>query len=233
MMETRGLRRQRGLTFVELMIALVLSLVTMGATLALFSSTKNTFALQQAVSQVQSDGNAALALLKQQIRLAGYPEDSLAVQSGVVGTDGSGGNYAIVDATPGFSETASDDSSLIIQFEAPRDNFFNCAGEEFDFEDMVTVRIALTADAGGVNGLTCQGTGDPAELVSNVSNLQIQYGELNSTATSTPVVYGAYSDVGNARNVVAVRLAFDVGSDHPELQPRSFTTTIPMRNQIH
>jgi type II secretory pathway pseudopilin PulG len=232
MMETRGLRRQHGLTFVELMIAMVLSLVTMGATLALFSSTKNTFALQQAVSQVQSDGNAALALLKQQIRLAGYPEDSLAVQSGVVGTDGSGGDYAIVDVTPGFSETASDDSSLIIQFEAPRDDFFNCAGEEFDFEDMVAVRIALT-EVGGVNGLTCQGTGAPAELVSNVSNLQIQYGEYSSAATSAPVVYKAYSDVGNARNVVAVRLSFDVGSDHPDLQPRSFTTTIPMRNQVH
>ena len=224
------------MTFVELMIAMVLSLVTMGATLALFSSTKNTFALQQAVSQVQSDGNAALALLKQQIRLAGYPEDSLAVQSGVVGTDGSGGDYAIVDVTPGFSETASDDSSLIIQFEAPRDDFFNCAGEEFDFGEMVAVRIALTPDANGVNGLTCQGTGAPAELVSNVKTLQIQYGEYSSAAPSAPVVYKAYSGDGgvdNARNVVAVRLSFDVGTDHPDLQPRSFTTTIPMRNQVH
>ena len=76
-------------------------------------------------------------------------------------------------------------------------------------------------------------TGAPAELVSNVSNLQIQYGEYSSAATSAPVVYKAYSDVGNARNVVAVRLSFDVGSDHPDLQPRSFTTTIPMRNQVH
>lgn len=233
-METNRIAKQSGLTLVELMIAMVLSLVTMAATLALFTSTKNTFRLQQAVSQAQSGGNAALTLLRQQIQLAGYPEDSLVLQSGVVGTNASGGNYTIVGTSTGFSQTASSDNSLIIQFEAPQDAFFNCAGELFNTADMVAVRIALAdADGDGINALTCQGTGSAVELVDNVSNLQIQYGEFSSAAASAPVLYKNYASVANARNVVAVRLSFDVGSDHPELQPRTFTTTIPIRNQVH
>ena len=89
----RSVNNEAGFTLVELMIAMVLSLMIMGGTLALFAGTKSTFLLQRAVSQVQSDGNAVLTLLEHQVRLAGYPQDSLLLESGVIGNNGKGGNY--------------------------------------------------------------------------------------------------------------------------------------------
>jgi type IV pilus assembly protein PilW len=218
-----------------LLIAMTLSLVIMAGILALLTGTKQTFTLQQAVSRVQSDGNAAMMLLEGQIRTAGYPEDSLVLETGVVGKDGKGGNYAIsADAGQAFSETVSGDSSLILQFEAPYDGFFNCAGEVFSVNDTIAVRIALSdIDGDGIDSLTCQGISAPAVLVDDVTNLQFEYGELSSGATAVPVEYKAYSDVGNTRNVVAVRVSFDVNADHPSLQARTFSTTVPIRNQVH
>jgi len=228
------LTRQSGLTLIELLIAMVLSLVIMAGILALFMGTKQTFALQQAVSQVQSDGNAAVMLLESQIRLAGYPEDSLLLATGVIGPDGKGSNYAIsAEAGQAFSETASGDGLLILQFEAPYDGFFNCAGELFNANDTVAVRIALSdLDGDGVDSLTCQGTSAPAVLVDDVTNLQFQYGELSSGA-AVPVAYKPYADVVNTRNVVAVRVSFDVNANHPSLQARTFSTTVPIRNHVH
>ena len=220
---------------IELLIATALSLVIMAGILALFTGTKQTFALEQAVSRVQSDGNAAMTLLEGQIRLAGYPEDSLVLETGVVGNDGKGGNYAVsANAGQAFTETVSGDSSLILQFEAPYDGFFNCAGEMFNVNQTIAVRIALSdIDGDGIESLTCQGTSAPAVLVDDVTNLQFEYGELSSGAAAVPVEYRAYTDVGNTRNVVAISVSFDVNADHASLQANTFSTTVPIRNQVH
>lgn len=210
---------QRGFTLVELMIGLVLSLMVMVGVLGMFSATKQTFSLQQAVSRVQDEGNSALSLLEQQIRLAGYPEDSLVLQSGVVGTKPGGGIYQEAAATLDFTVTPSDGSSLVFQFLAPYDNFDNCAGDaSFSEGDVVTLRIGL------IDGwLVCQGASNSAEIIDNVSNLQFLYREVGKKTYQ--------SSIGDARNVIAVRVSFDVSSANTP--PRTFATTIPMRNQIH
>lgn len=230
----RSVNNEAGFTLVELMIAMVLSLMIMGGTLALFAGTKSTFLLQRAVSQVQSDGNAVLTLLEHQVRLAGYPQDSLLLESGVIGNNGKGGNYSVsASASAGFSASASSDTTLIFQFLAPQDNFFNCAGENFNDGDEVAVRIALIDnDNNGTTDLTCQGGGAAVTLVDNVSNLQFEYGEQSTAAASVPIQYKAYAAVSNVRNVLAIRMEFDVGSDHPDVQARTFSTTVPIRNQV-
>lgn len=219
-------RRQAGLTLIELMIAMVLSLLLMAGTIALFGGTKQTYALQRAVSDVQASGHAALSLLEQQIRLAGHPEDSLALQSGIVGTKGK--TYPVVGAHV-FGETESADDALIVQFEAPTDGFRNCAGEVFNAGDVVAIRISL--DAAGT--LRCQGAAASADLATAVSGLTFTYGEDGADDDKAPDAYVTYDAVTNLRNVVAIRMSFAVGSDHPDVNPRQFTSTIAMRNQVH
>jgi type IV pilus assembly protein PilW len=65
-------RRQRGLTLVELMVSLVLSLVlTLGA-VQLFTGSKQTYQLSDALARVQENGRFAVDLLARDIRQAGF-----------------------------------------------------------------------------------------------------------------------------------------------------------------
>lgn len=67
-----GQRRCAGLTLVELMIAMVLSLVLMGGVLTIFASGKTTHQLQSGLATVQENGRHALYLLVRDIRGAGF-----------------------------------------------------------------------------------------------------------------------------------------------------------------
>jgi type IV pilus assembly protein PilW len=66
------LQRQRGLTLVELMVSLVLSLVLMLGAMQLFTGSKQTYQLSDALARVQENGRYALDLLARDIRQAGF-----------------------------------------------------------------------------------------------------------------------------------------------------------------
>lgn len=66
------LRRQRGLTLVELMVALLLSLVLMYGVVTVFMANKQTFQVQEGLSRVQETGRYAIQALVRDLRRAGY-----------------------------------------------------------------------------------------------------------------------------------------------------------------
>lgn len=70
--ETRMPTRQAGLTLIELMVAMALSLLLMAGVLTIFASSKVTSQLQTALSTVQENGRHALYTLVREIRGAGY-----------------------------------------------------------------------------------------------------------------------------------------------------------------
>ena len=61
-----------GLTLVELMIALVLSMLLMTGVLTIFASTKTTSRLQSGLATVQENGRHALHLLVRDLRGGGF-----------------------------------------------------------------------------------------------------------------------------------------------------------------
>lgn len=65
-------RRQRGLTLIELMIAMVLGLFIIGGTLAVHMSASSARNTNEAVARVQETGRYALRAVKEDLRLAGY-----------------------------------------------------------------------------------------------------------------------------------------------------------------
>ena len=65
-------RHQRGLTLVELMIALVLGLFLIGGLLQIFISSKQTYRMQEALSRLQENGRFAIDFMTRDIRLAGF-----------------------------------------------------------------------------------------------------------------------------------------------------------------
>lgn len=64
-------RRQRGLSLIELMVALVLGLIITGAALAFFLTSKRTYAATESLGRLQEGGRAAFELLSRDVREAG------------------------------------------------------------------------------------------------------------------------------------------------------------------
>lgn len=64
--------RQAGLSLVELMVALVLSLMLMTGVITVFQANKTTFKTQSGLAEVQESGRIALLLLARDIRNTGY-----------------------------------------------------------------------------------------------------------------------------------------------------------------
>jgi len=65
-------KRSQGLSLVELMVALVLSLVIGAAVMQMFLSSKTTYRVQDAMSRLQENGRFAVGLLAAESRMAGY-----------------------------------------------------------------------------------------------------------------------------------------------------------------
>ncbi len=63
---------QKGLTLVELMIAMVLSLVLVAGVTQIYISTKQTYRLTEAQSRIQENGRFALYVLSRDIRMADF-----------------------------------------------------------------------------------------------------------------------------------------------------------------
>lgn len=68
---SQAFRRQRGLTLLELMVALVLGLLVSGGIVALFSATSQTNRVQAALSRVQENGRFAMGRMEADLRMAG------------------------------------------------------------------------------------------------------------------------------------------------------------------
>jgi type IV pilus assembly protein PilW len=64
--------RQRGVSMVELMIAMLLGLFLMAGVLQLFSSNKQTFGSMEGIADIQDGARAGIERLKSRVRMAGY-----------------------------------------------------------------------------------------------------------------------------------------------------------------
>jgi type IV pilus assembly protein PilW len=62
---------QRGLTLVELMVALVMGLVLLGGVVTVFVANKETYRVQDALARVQENGRFSLSLLTRELRTSG------------------------------------------------------------------------------------------------------------------------------------------------------------------
>ena len=69
---TRYIRKQKGLTLIELMIALVIGLLLLGGTVSMFISNKRVYREQESMGRLQENARFALGEVMHDIRMAGY-----------------------------------------------------------------------------------------------------------------------------------------------------------------
>lgn len=122
---------ERGLSLVELMIAMLVGLILMAGALSMFLANRRSYTLQSAVARMQENGRFALDFLRPQLRLAGYtgcgnqsiwqnPQVNLlndqsdifdfsrAIQGYDYNTTNVGSSYTISSETPALASAASD-----------------------------------------------------------------------------------------------------------------------------
>jgi type IV pilus assembly protein PilW len=64
--------RSRGVSLVEMMIALTVGLVLVGGAIQIFTANKQTYNVQEALSRLQENARFAIELISQDVRMAGY-----------------------------------------------------------------------------------------------------------------------------------------------------------------
>lgn len=78
------MNKQKGLSLVELMIAITLGLILLTGVMQVFLSSKNVFSTQQALSRIQETGRLAIEFLSKDVRMAGYMGCATRVEGMVV-----------------------------------------------------------------------------------------------------------------------------------------------------
>lgn len=71
-MITRALSNQRGLSIVEIMVAMVIGLILMAGVIQVFVGSKMTYRVNEALGRLQEDGRFSLEYLSRDVRMAGY-----------------------------------------------------------------------------------------------------------------------------------------------------------------
>ncbi len=95
-------RNLAGFGLIELMIAMVLSLIVMGAAFAVFMSNQNTFRANEGLNRIQESARVAFELMSRDIRAAGGSSCSnMSVIEGVVAPD-----WQTFNSQPVFSPSA-------------------------------------------------------------------------------------------------------------------------------
>jgi type IV pilus assembly protein PilW len=96
-----GLRFQRGISLIELIVSIALGLVLIAGVLQLFMSTKQTYTIQENLSRMQESGRLAVEIMARDLRAAGYfgcfrpdpAEPARRLQNGNIGTSGFYNNF--------------------------------------------------------------------------------------------------------------------------------------------
>ena len=231
--KTTMARYQRGLTLVEVMIAMVIGLVLVGGVLQVFASSRQTYRVHDAVSRMQENGRMALEIIARDIRMAdfwGCAADVTNVvnnlDTGGVGyidflSGGIGGTEGAGNAPDTLSLLGGSDSG--ISLEPPYGpqasaNIKVAAGNGLQQDQIIMVSDCSSADIFQISNANPDGSGS---IVHNTGNASP--GNFNVTNPGCPganahclsKVYGADASIFATQTV---NYAIATGSEgHPAL----------------
>lgn len=198
------LKKQHGLTLVELLIAMALGIFLMAGVLQVFLGSKQTFTTINAQSHMQENGRFAMDFLARTVRHGGYTtqinidevmdptlrrETFLAQGEFAEGTAVAGINNAVGE--PGVK---ADTDVVRVRIEgSPDDLVTDCEGIDIDEDDWAEISYFVSDDAEfRCQTIKASGT-STVTLVEGVDDLQIQYG-VNVGGVIDNFVYPAADD---------------------------------------
>lgn len=232
--------RQKGFSLIELMIAMVIGLVVIGAVIASYLGTGVSGRHGRALSQITEDASIALSVLRSGINMVGYGAPTGIdvngrftknyTQSGLFGCDSDFADPSFaIDALT--CNGAGGIDSIAVAYEADEHNSvvnganvpLDCLGNALDMGGN-PYYLNYSRYYVNNNQLFCRGpgSGTPAALVDNVVDLQIRYGVSNRVEGSpdtyrvarymTATEMGAVPGNADWTNTVSVRICVVVRS---------------------
>lgn len=137
MMHTLKIRQQAGLSLIELMVAITLSMILMLGAIQIFLSSKNSYISNQQLSEIQENGRFALDILARDIRNAGYrgqciatPRNHIASSIDALWSLTEGPVFGWKDGSPpSFMPASVNSGGIFVQF---------ASGGQADFEGSST-----------------------------------------------------------------------------------------------
>jgi type IV pilus assembly protein PilW len=221
--------KERGLTLVELLIALALGLVVVLVVGQIYLSGRQSYRTQTGFGGMQENGRFALFFLQRDIRMAGFPRDigpggalsgSLSGFNPTLTTDGGTGGSDQIEVqynSFGTVPASLDSVPADLQAQVTDNNTFANSGRDCLGNPAGATVINRYWVANG--DLMCEGNGDvgtPRPIISGVESMQILYG-VDTDADLAPNVYRRADLVTAAEwpAVVAVRVGLLLNSQEP------------------
>lgn len=234
-------RKQKGLSIVEIMVAVTISLILLAGVSQIFLSSKTAYNVQDGMGRLQENARFALDVLARNVGMAGYTPSVVAINSF---NSANSLENSVENATLGFTQAAGTASDTIeVNYVSNTDCLGNATG------GTATDRFFLA----GTN-LMCLGNGNatPGVLAEGVENMQILYGE-DIDGDGTANSYVGAGNVVDWNAVASVRIALLISTNRsvgatdnntytllntPPVGPigdnvlrRVFTRTILLRNR--
>lgn len=187
--------RQQGLSLVELMIAMSISLVIILGVTQVFVASKRTYNLQNGIGSLQENGRFALDSLSHSIGLAGYTPSLTALS-------------AFNTATSLDNTTANEDLSFSVDAGTASDTIEVNYTSATDCLGNATTGVANDLFFLDGTNLMCLGSGNgtPGLMAEGVENMQILYGE-DTDADKVANRYVSVANIVDWDSVVSVRVA--------------------------
>ncbi|MCW9024111.1 MAG: PilW family protein [Gammaproteobacteria bacterium] len=235
------INRQQGLTLIELMVALLISLLILAGLITVYQSNNRAMRTSDSLIRIQESGRFSMDFIIRDLRMAGFPAIDTSLHNQVAGTDGGG--------------TASDTLNIV------NNTGTDCLG------DAVAGVVTNTYTVANTPRLNRQGTLIPAlfcnnvELVEGIENMQVLYGiDTDAKRDGVPNRYTTANNVvamaGGWERVVAVRIAMlatsvdaflagtstrtyrmlipgGLGAINDNIMRREYTTTVSLENYLY
>ncbi len=242
---------QGGLTLIEILVALVLSLFLLIGLIQIFIGTRQSSRVLENLSRVQENGRFSIDAINRIVRLAGYRSRE--------NVEGDQSIEKVFNSLPIIQGVDGDNDEVTVAFQGEtlgQGELRDCLNNLITAPTTTTNRFSIVGTT-----LNCQSTINTTPptvvelpIVDNVEGMQILYGEDNSSQFSSPNRYLTVDDVGNLNNVRSVRISLLLRTQENNLvddpQPytfngttvtppsddrrlrRVFTTTVMLRNKL-
>jgi type IV pilus assembly protein PilW len=211
---------QQGMTIVEIMIGLLLSLVLSAGVIQIYLSNKQTYYLQEEMSGLQENGRFAIEVLQRTIRGAGIQDGPVFVDVNTADASDPPKAYSPANANV---HTSSND-----QIEVVRMAWTDCTGNSVSVPPANPVQITeffyIEQGLNQVKSLACLSSSSPVPqvLVENVETIEIHYG-LDADGDRNADGYSNATQVALANawaRIVSVRIGLVLGTSRDESRSR-------------
>lgn len=226
-MKIQSMNNERGVTLVELLVALVIAAITLAGVYRVFISQTRSYAVQDQVVEVQQSVRSAMDIILRDLRMAGFDDDN---------------PNALVYTVP-IAITTVGTNTIAVNFE-----YYNRTLNQYELHrvtyavngsSQLTRTLNVTAAVAPVPNPSTE------VLLDNVSALTFTYGidnnmdrimdDQNGDGVITAADYVAAGSVGTAR-VVAIRVSLTGGPNPTNVDvakivsPRTLVSAVTLRN---